>query len=122
MTKVTAQMSISLDGCYAGARHDDPATWMDSEEAAGFFRVTRWVIDAMAWRDRLGVTGGEASVHSDIIEELRGGGRVRHGATHGRWRRGAVGRRAAVPRAGVRRDEPRARDAVPAGRHDASRT
>ena len=39
MTKVTAQMSISLDGCYAGARHDDPATWMDGDEAAGFVRA-----------------------------------------------------------------------------------
>jgi hypothetical protein len=42
MTKVTAQMSISLDGCYAGRRHDDPATWIDSDEAAAFFRITRW--------------------------------------------------------------------------------
>ena len=69
MTKVTAQMSISLDGCYAGSRHDDPATWMDSEEAAGFFRVTRWAVDTMAWRDRQGITGGAASVHSDVLQE-----------------------------------------------------
>src|SRR5688572_20122197 len=69
MTKVTAQMSISLDGCYAGARHEDPATWMDSDEAAGFFRVTRWATDAMAWRDRQGLAGGESSVSSEIIKE-----------------------------------------------------
>ncbi len=69
MTKVTAQMSVSLDGCYAGTRHDDPATWMDSDEAAGFFRVTRWVTDAMAWRERQGLAGGAASVSSEIIEE-----------------------------------------------------
>ena len=69
MTKVTAQMSISLDGCYAGRRHDDPATWMESNEAAAFFRVTRWVVDTMAWRERQGVAGGEQSVHSRVIEE-----------------------------------------------------
>jgi dihydrofolate reductase len=69
MTKVTAQMSTSLDGCYAGRRHDDPATWMDSDEAAAFFRITRWAIDAMAWRERMHVDGGEDSVHSRVIEE-----------------------------------------------------
>jgi dihydrofolate reductase len=69
MTKVTAQMSISLDGCYAGRRHDDPVTWMGSDEAAAFFRVTRWVVDTKAWRERQGVDGGEESVHSRVIEE-----------------------------------------------------
>ena len=41
MTIVTAQMSISVDGCYAGPVHTDMHTWLDSPEAAGFFRVTR---------------------------------------------------------------------------------
>src|SRR5262245_14473768 len=35
----------------------------------GFFRVTRWVIDAMAWRQRLGFAGGERGTNSDIIAE-----------------------------------------------------
>ena len=74
MTRVTAQMSVSLDGCYAGPRFDagppeDPSTWMTSPEAMGFFRVTRWAVSAMAWRDRLGFEGGETSVSSDIVEE-----------------------------------------------------
>jgi dihydrofolate reductase len=69
MTKVFTQMSISLDGCYAGTRHDDPATWLDSQEAAAFFRVTRWVTEAMAWRERIGVAGGEASVASRLVQE-----------------------------------------------------
>ena len=59
MTLVTAQMSISVDGFYAGSRHADMRTWLDSTEAAGFFRVTRWAIDAEAWRQRLGFGGGE---------------------------------------------------------------
>jgi dihydrofolate reductase len=70
MTKVTAQVSVSLDGCYAGPRHEgDDSEWMQSAEAAGFFRVTRWVIDAMAWRERLGLAGGERNPDSDIVAE-----------------------------------------------------
>ncbi|MCT9934888.1 dihydrofolate reductase family protein [Planotetraspora sp. A-T 1434] len=69
MTKVTAQMSVSLDGYYAGPLYSGDGNWMESAEAAGFFRITRWVIDAMAWRERLGFAGGERSTNSDIIAE-----------------------------------------------------
>jgi len=73
MTKVTAQMSVSLDGYYAGPRSEtdphDMAAFMEGLEGPGFFRVTRWVIDAMAWRERLGFAGGEQSVNSRIVEE-----------------------------------------------------
>ena len=73
MTKVTAQMSVSLDGCYAGPMSTgdpkDMAGWMKGPEALGFFRITRWVIDAMGWRERLDFAGGERSINSDIIEE-----------------------------------------------------
>lgn len=69
MTKVTAQMSVSLDGYYAGPRHSGEGDWMASAEAAGFFRVTRWAIDAAAWRERIGFAGGERDTNSDIIAE-----------------------------------------------------
>ena len=73
MTKVTAQMSVSLDGYYAGPRSpadpQDMAAFLEGPEGPGFFRVTRWVIDAMAWRERQGYAGGERSVNSQIIEE-----------------------------------------------------
>jgi dihydrofolate reductase len=69
MTIVTAQMSVSLDGCYAGPRHTDMQTWLNGPEAAGFFRVTRWAIDAEAWRQRLGFTGGEQNTNSEVIAE-----------------------------------------------------
>lgn len=69
MTKVTAQMSVSLDGFYAGPRFTGTGNWMESEESYGFFRVTRWVIDAMAWRERQGFAGGEGGTNSDIIAE-----------------------------------------------------
>src|SRR6476469_4449403 len=73
MTKVTAQMSVSLDGFYTGPRDtrgpNDMSGWMQGPEAPGFFRVTRWVVDAAAWRERLGFAGGERSVNSEIMEE-----------------------------------------------------
>ncbi len=69
MTLVTAQMSVSLDGFYAGPRFNGTENWMDSPEAAAFFRVTRWVIDATAWRERLGFVGGEQSANSEIVAE-----------------------------------------------------
>ncbi|RSD17141.1 dihydrofolate reductase family protein [Amycolatopsis eburnea] len=73
MTKVTAQMSVSLDGCYTGPRDPqaptDMSRWMQGPEAPGFFRVTRWAVDAMAWRERQGFAGGEQSADSDIVAE-----------------------------------------------------
>ncbi|MEV0614865.1 dihydrofolate reductase family protein [Nonomuraea sp. NPDC050404] len=69
MSKVTAQMSVSLDGFYAGERHGGQGNWIDSAEAAGFFRVTRWLTEAMAWRERQGFAGGEKDTNSDIIAE-----------------------------------------------------
>ncbi len=73
MTLVTAQMSISLDGYYTGPVDNrdpkDMTGWMQGPEAPGFFRVTRWVVNAMGWRERQGYAGGESSVNSEIIEE-----------------------------------------------------
>jgi dihydrofolate reductase len=69
MTIVTAQMSISADGFYAGPKHTDMQTWLEGPEAAGFFRVTRWAIDAEAWRQRLGFRGGKQNTNSEVIAE-----------------------------------------------------
>ncbi|WBB70025.1 dihydrofolate reductase family protein [Micromonospora sp. WMMD812] len=69
MTKVTAQLSVSLDGFYAGPRHTGDGDWMASAESAGFFRVTRWATDAMAWRERQGFAGGEQDTNSEVIAE-----------------------------------------------------
>jgi len=69
MTIVTAQMSVSVDGFYAGPKHTDMQTWLEGPEAAGFFRVTRWAIDAEAWRQRLGFKGGEQNTNSEVIAE-----------------------------------------------------
>lgn len=73
MPKVSCQMSVSLDGFYSGPRDPgapgDVSGWMDGAEAPGFFRVTRWAVDAIAWRERMGFAGGERSVDSEIMEE-----------------------------------------------------
>jgi dihydrofolate reductase len=69
MTKVTTQMSVSLDGFYAGPRLRGDGNWIESVEALGFYRVTRWATDAMAWRERQGFAGGEQGTNSDIMAE-----------------------------------------------------
>ncbi|TCB96508.1 dihydrofolate reductase [Micromonospora zingiberis] len=69
MTKVTAQLSVSLDGFYAGPRHDGDGDWLRSAESHGFFRVTRWVTEAMSWRERQGFAGGTHDVNSEIVGE-----------------------------------------------------
>jgi dihydrofolate reductase len=61
MALVTAQMSVSIDGFYSGPKDVD----------AGFHRVTRWVIDTMAWRERLGFEGGEHDANSELIAEMQ---------------------------------------------------
>ena len=43
--------------------------WVNGTEAAGFFRVTRWVLGALAWRERLGFEGGEHNTNSEIVAE-----------------------------------------------------
>ncbi|MEU8419923.1 dihydrofolate reductase family protein [Micromonospora sp. NPDC048835] len=69
MTKVTAQLSVSVDGFYAGPRFDGAGNWMDSTESAKFFRVTRWATEAAAWRERQGFAGGEQDTDSEVIAE-----------------------------------------------------
>lgn len=71
MTLVTAQMSVSLDGFYAGpfSPDTDIHNWIGSEESLGFFRVTRWVVDAMGWRERQGLEGGEDDTNSKLLTE-----------------------------------------------------
>jgi hypothetical protein len=62
-------MSVSAYGFYAGPKHTGRGTWLEGPQAAGFFRVTRWAIDAEAWRQRLGFKGGEDNTNSKVIAE-----------------------------------------------------
>ena len=73
MTQVVAQMSVSLDGFYAGPRDPrDPQgmdAWLQGPEAPGFFRVDAVGDRCDGLARRLGFEGGERSINSDIIEE-----------------------------------------------------
>src|SRR4051794_41934273 len=103
MTKVTAQMSVSLDGFYTGPRDTrdpkDMSGWMRGPEAPGFFRVTRWVVDAMAWRERQGFAGGGPAINPDIMGEAFAAARA-HGLGPAQvgGRRGPRGQEPPVPR------------------------
>ncbi|RZT81896.1 dihydrofolate reductase [Micromonospora violae] len=72
MTKVTAQLSVSMDGFYAGPQFDGNGDWMNSTESAKFFRITRWATEAAAWRERQGFAGGEQDTNSEVIAESFG--------------------------------------------------
>jgi hypothetical protein len=65
--------AFPADGFYTGPRDKqapkDMSGWMRGREAPGFFRVTRWAVDAMAWRERWASPGGEQSINSEIMGE-----------------------------------------------------
>jgi dihydrofolate reductase len=66
MSKVRAEISISLDGYGAGPNetHENPL----GEGGEG---LHDWVTGLKAWREPHGMEGGEVNVSSEIFEELR---------------------------------------------------
>jgi dihydrofolate reductase len=66
MSKVRAEISISLDGYGAGPNetHENPL----GEGGEG---LHDWVVGLKAWREPHGMEGGEVNVSSEIFEELR---------------------------------------------------
>ena len=111
MARVTFDITMSLDGYVAG-----PNMTPDQGLGEGGERLHDWAFDTAAWREEHGRTGGRGQ------RRLAGGGRVRpkrrrahHGPPHVRRRGrvgqqgvgrsavgGLVGRRAAIPQAGLR--------------------
>jgi dihydrofolate reductase len=65
MSKVTCQISISLDGFVAGPNqsHENPI-------GEGGLRLHEWVFATASWREQQGQTGGERSVDSEVIDEV----------------------------------------------------
>ncbi len=64
MSKVKAQISISLDGYLAGLN--------DGREyplGKGGPRLHQWVYDLLAWRKRQGLPGGEDNADSALVEQ-----------------------------------------------------
>jgi dihydrofolate reductase len=65
MTKLTATISMSLDGFVAGA---NPS--MKDPLGEGGELLHEWAFGAQAWQEAHGGAGGERNVDSDIIDEL----------------------------------------------------
>jgi len=64
MGKVTADISMSLDGFIAGP-NDRPGNGLGD----GGERLHQWVTDLASWREPHGLSGGETNRDSEILEE-----------------------------------------------------
>jgi dihydrofolate reductase len=66
MSKLIADLSISLDGFVAGP---DPS--QKDPLGIGGMQLHEWALQAYAWREEHGRPGGEKNADSDLIERLR---------------------------------------------------
>lgn len=86
MPRVTAQLSISVDGYVAG-----PNQSLDHPLGEGGMRLHEWAFATDSWRARHGQEGGEASVDAQIAAEVMEGngayimGRHMFGGGEGPW-------------------------------------
>jgi len=64
MSKVAADISVSLDGFIAGA-NDGP----ENPLGDGGERLHEWVFGLATWRERHGLAGGETGQDADVMEE-----------------------------------------------------
>jgi len=88
MSKVTCQISISLDGFVAGRNQS-----LENPIGEGGLRLHEWVFTTASWREQQGLTGGERSVDSDVAHEVAQNvgayimGRKMFGGGEGPWDR-----------------------------------
>jgi dihydrofolate reductase len=86
MSKVTCNISVSLDGFAAG-----PNQSVDNPLGEGGERLHEWALGSEAWRRQHGLEGGERSVDSEVVEEVTDGvgayvmGRRMFGGGEGPW-------------------------------------
>jgi dihydrofolate reductase len=86
MTRLTAHISISLDGFVAG-----PNQTLDEPLGKGGERLHEWVIRTESWRRQHGREGGETGPDSDVADEVQRGvgayimGRNMFGGGTGPW-------------------------------------
>ena len=86
MSKLTCQISISLDGCVAG-----PNQSLDNPLGEGGERLHEWALATDSWRRMHGREGGEPGVDAKILEEVVEGvgahimGRNMFGGGDGPW-------------------------------------
>jgi dihydrofolate reductase len=65
MGSVKCQISISLDGFVAG-----PNQSIENPIGEGGLRLHEWAFQTEAWRRQQGLTGGERTADSDVIDEV----------------------------------------------------
>jgi dihydrofolate reductase len=91
MTKLTVDISMSLDGFIAGP---DPS--LDQPLGEGGDRLHEWALGLKAWRERHGLSGGDTNPNDGVMEEAL----ANTGAT-------IMGRRMYSGGAGSWQDDPR---------------
>jgi dihydrofolate reductase len=64
MSKVTVEISMSLDGFVAG-----PNATLDEPLGEGGEQLHEWVIRLRSWRERHGLDGGEDNRDSELVDE-----------------------------------------------------
>jgi dihydrofolate reductase len=64
MTRLTLDISMSLDGFVAG-----PKQTLEQPLGEGGERLHEWVFGLRSWRERHGLSGGETNVDADIVHE-----------------------------------------------------
>jgi dihydrofolate reductase len=86
MSRVTCQISVSLDGFVAG-----PNQTLEIPLGEGGERLHEWVVRTESWRAQHGHAGGERSADSAVVEEVTKGvgayimGRKMFGGGDGPW-------------------------------------
>jgi len=65
MSRVTCQLSISLDGFVAG-----PDQSVENRLGEGGMRLHRWAFATASWREQQGMQGGERNADSAVIDEV----------------------------------------------------
>jgi dihydrofolate reductase len=65
MSKVTCQLSISLDGYVAG-----PDQSTDNPIGEGGMRLHQWVFATDAWRRQHGEEGGERNADAEVVDRV----------------------------------------------------
>ncbi len=64
MTKLRLDITMSLDGFVAG-----PNASLEDPLGEGGMRLHEWAFAAASWRTQHGLSGGEANVDSDVVQE-----------------------------------------------------
>jgi dihydrofolate reductase len=92
MSRVTCQISVSVDGFVAGPRQS-----IENPIGEGGMLLHDWVFETQSWRAQHGLEGGERSPDAEVIEEVSQGigayimGRRMFGGGSGPWDDGWTG-------------------------------